>query len=162
MSKYIHQCVNQGEAIVLEARTSPVRKIILSILLLVLVAFSRYIFVGLILVLLLIRIGPDLLQLFFMDLAITSKRVIGKKGWIYTKKLDVPLNKVQSVKVTTNLLGRIFNYGTIRIFAGTDEFVFTDIISADDFKKTLMNTIEQFDEERIRHQAEQLAEAMKK
>jgi len=52
------------------------------------------------------------------EFAVTSKRVIIKVGAISTKTFELFLNKIESVGVNQDLLGRLFGYGTI-IVRGT-------------------------------------------
>ncbi len=95
------------------------------------------------------------------ELAVTNKRVIGKAGFINSAALDAPLNKVQNVTVSSGLFGKIFGYGNIKVETAGSGLVFYGIKEADVFKKFLMNQIEEYEESRIRAQAEQMAAAIK-
>lgn len=94
------------------------------------------------------------------ELSITDKRVIGKVGFIKSASLDAPLNKIQSVNVSSGLWGKIFKYGNIEIMSGGDRLIFNGIKDADGFKKFLMNQIDEYENEKIRIQAQQMAAAM--
>src|SRR3954467_7523552 len=52
------------------------------------------------------------------ELAITSKRVIVKFGFIRRSTVEINLHKVESVQVDQEVLGRIFNFGTLIISGG--------------------------------------------
>ena len=52
------------------------------------------------------------------ELAVTTKRVIVKHGFISRQTVELNLNKVESIQVDQGALGRIFNFGTL-VFAGT-------------------------------------------
>ena len=52
------------------------------------------------------------------ELAVTTKRVIVKHGFIRRQTVEINLNKVESIQVEQGLLGRVFNFGTL-IVAGT-------------------------------------------
>ena len=52
------------------------------------------------------------------ELVITSKRVIAKFGLVSTRSIEIRLAKIESVRVTQGLIGRIFNYGDI-LLTGT-------------------------------------------
>lgn len=52
------------------------------------------------------------------ELAITSKRLIVKHGFIQRSTIEININKVESIQVSQSLLGRMFNFGTL-IIAGT-------------------------------------------
>ncbi len=94
------------------------------------------------------------------ELAVTDKRVIGKAGFINSASLDLPLNKVQNVKVSSGLWGKLFNYGTIEIEAGGGSLSFCGIKNADGFKKFLMNQIDEYENMKIKAQAQEMAAAM--
>ena len=95
-----------------------------------------------------------------VELAVTTKRIIGKIGVASTQALDAPLNKVQNVAVAQPFFGKIFNYGTIQINTAAGEYLFGAIKNADAFKKVIMSQIDQFEEDRLKQQADQMAQAM--
>jgi hypothetical protein len=51
------------------------------------------------------------------EYAVTSRRVIGKYGWLSTQSVDVLLTKVTGVVVVNTALGRVFGYGTVAVDA---------------------------------------------
>jgi len=53
-----------------------------------------------------------------VELAVTTKRLIVKHGFIRRQTVEINLNRVESVQVEQGLLGRLFNFGTL-IVAGT-------------------------------------------
>jgi uncharacterized membrane protein YdbT with pleckstrin-like domain len=57
------------------------------------------------------------------EYGITSKRVLGKTGFITRSSLDIVLTKVEAVRLNQDLQGRIFDYGTIEVTGsgGTEE-----------------------------------------
>lgn len=95
-----------------------------------------------------------------IELAVTTKRVIGKIGVANTQALDAPLNKIQNVGVTQPFFGKLFNYGTVTVTTAAGEFKFGAIKQADAFKRMVMSQIDQFEEDRIKQQADQMAKAM--
>lgn len=95
-----------------------------------------------------------------IELAVTTKRVIGKVGVANTQALDAPLNKIQNVSVTQPFFGKIFNYGTVQINTAAGEYRFGAIKNADAFKKMIMSQVDQFEEDRMKQQADQMAKAM--
>lgn len=68
---------------------------------------------------------PVVIGLFFLlqayirykttELAITTKRVIVKVGFIRRSTVEININKVESVQVDQSLLGRVFDFGTLVI-----------------------------------------------
>lgn len=100
------------------------------------------------------------LRYFNTELAITNKRVVGKVGIFNTKALDAPLNKIQNVSVSSNLFGKIFNYGTVVVNTAAGQFAYVAVKNIDQFKGTLMAQIDQAEEDKIKEQAQQMANAM--
>ena len=49
------------------------------------------------------------------EIVVTSRRIIYKTGFISRDTTEMNLAKVESVKVQQNILGRIFDYGTLII-----------------------------------------------
>ena len=47
------------------------------------------------------------------ELAVTSKRVIAKYGFISRQTIELNLPKVESLRVDQTLFGRMFNFGTV-------------------------------------------------
>lgn len=147
MGKYVEQNLNVKEEILLKAELHPIHLVLAWIpAVLIIPIFSAI---------------KKTLNYFNTELAVTNKRVIGKAGFIKSGALDAPLNKVQSVSVTSGLGGKMFNYGDIKVQTAGDSIVFHGIKKPDEFKKFLMNQIDEYDNERIKAQAEQLANAMK-
>lgn len=52
------------------------------------------------------------------ELAVTTKRVIVKSGFIRRSTIEININKVESIQVDQEVLGRIFNFGTLIISGG--------------------------------------------
>ena len=52
------------------------------------------------------------------EMAITSKRVIEKVGFVWRRTMEMERTKVESVSVNQSILGRILDYGTV-IVRGT-------------------------------------------
>ncbi len=96
------------------------------------------------------------------ELALTNKRVIGKLGVVDSASLDLPLNKIQSVGVKSGFWGKIFNHADITISSAAGNIVFSGVSHAEDFKRAVMAQIEQYEEDRVKEQAEQMASAMSK
>ena len=152
MSKFVENNLNKNEEIVLKAKLNPiflVGKWIVGILFcwLLLIPFFK-------------AIGATITYC-NTELAITNKRVIGKVGFADSKSLDAPLNKIQSSSSGSTLFGKIFNYGWVKIDTAAGKFTWSGVKSADAFKRTLMGQIEQYEEDRVKEQAMQMAEAMK-
>jgi uncharacterized membrane protein YdbT with pleckstrin-like domain len=49
------------------------------------------------------------------EIAVTSKRVIYKRGWIGRRADEINLSKVESVHVDQGIIGRVLGYGTVQV-----------------------------------------------
>ena len=106
----------------------------------------------------------DIIRFITTKITITDRRITGRMGLIKVYQIDSPLNKVQAVEVHQGLFGQIFNYGDIRISTASNStpITFHYIDKPNDFRTTLNNQIEEYDNARIEKQAEKLAAAVKK
>jgi uncharacterized membrane protein YdbT with pleckstrin-like domain len=77
-----------------------------------------------------------IIKFFTSEFAITTKRVIVKVGLIARRTLEMNLNKIETVNVNQNILGRILGYGTVTIVGtgGTKES-FSGISAPLEFRK---------------------------
>jgi uncharacterized membrane protein YdbT with pleckstrin-like domain len=57
------------------------------------------------------------------EFGVTSKRVLGKTGFIRRRSLDIVLAKVEAIRLSQSILGRIMNYGDLEVTGtgGTEE-----------------------------------------
>lgn len=95
-----------------------------------------------------------------VELAITNKRIVGKTGVVNTDALDAPLNKIQNVSVNQSFGGKIFNYSTVQINTAAGVWKFNAIKNGDKFKGMIMAQVDQYEEDRIKQQAAEMASAM--
>ena len=73
------------------------------------------------------------------EIAITSKRVISKSGFITRNTIEINLPKIESVQVDQSLTGRLFDYGTIVIAgAGTPNLSVPGVASPLTFRVRFM------------------------
>ncbi|WP_457444549.1 PH domain-containing protein [Roseateles sp. P5_E4] len=109
MSRYVDQVLVPGERVVHLGRTSlwSVWHLLLFGLLL-LPAFG----LGLILW------AAAYVRIRSTELAVTTKRVIVKHGFIRRHTIEININKVESIQVNQSLMGRMLNFGTL-VIAGT-------------------------------------------
>ena len=154
MGKYVESNLNRGEVIVEEAKKSIVVLLpdwILAVL------FCWTLIVPIIVLI-------ETFQFFNVELAFTNKRVIGKatsaKGDDTTKTMDAPLNKIQSASVSQKLWGKVFKYGTVRVDTAAGRYNFGFIKDPHGFKNRLMAQIEEYENDKIKEQAAQMASAM--
>ena len=95
-----------------------------------------------------------------IELAVTNKRVVGKTGVANTDSLDAPLNKIQNVSCSQTFWGKIFNFGTVQINTAAGVFKFGGIKNANAFKGVVSAQMEQYEEDRVKQQAQEMANAM--
>lgn len=78
------------------------------------------------------------------EFAVTNKRVILKVGFIARTSVEILLLKVEGVQVSQDILGRIFDFGTIRITGtgGTSE-PFNNIAMPFQFRRSIQEQIDQ-------------------
>lgn len=112
-------------------------------------------------ILALLFIASPLIRFLTSELGFTDKRLIGKLGLIRTKSLDAPLNKINNVSVSSGLFGKVFGYGNIHITTSSGAYLYKGVANPEIFRVNLMKQIDQFDKDRIRHQASEMASAMK-
>ena len=78
------------------------------------------------------------------ELAITSKRVIVKFGFIRRRTIEININKVESIQVDQEMLGRMFNYGTLVISgAGNPQAPIAGISGPMAFRKAFIEAQDQ-------------------
>ena len=74
--------------------------------------------------------------------------------------MDSMLNKVQNVKVTQSFGGKIFNYSDIIVTTAAGSYKFGAIKNGNQFKNMVTAQIDQFEEDRIKQQADEMAKSM--
>lgn len=77
------------------------------------------------------------------ELAVTSKRVIAKRGFIQRSTIEINTPRIESVQVDQSVMGRLLNYGTI-VFsgAGTPQATITHISDPLGFRKAVLGAQE--------------------
>jgi uncharacterized membrane protein YdbT with pleckstrin-like domain len=78
------------------------------------------------------------------ELAITTRRVIVKHGFVRRRTVEISINKVESIQVDQGILGRMFNFGTLVIAgAGAPQAPITGISSPMAFRKAFIEAQDQ-------------------
>ena len=70
---------------------------------------------GVLIVLGLIWIAVALLRRASTELAVTTRRVIAKFGFISRSTVELNLTKIESIRVEQTVMGRIFGYGSVYV-----------------------------------------------
>ena len=74
-----------------------------------------------------------------VELAVTTKRLIVKHGFVRRQTVEINLNRVESVQVEQGLLGRLFNFGTLIVSGtGTSHAPLTGIAEPMGFRKAFI------------------------
>jgi len=77
------------------------------------------------------------------ELAITSKRVVAKFGFIRRNTIELNHNNVESFKVDQGVFGRIFNFGTVYVNGtGGISTPIPNIANPLEFRKVALDLIE--------------------
>ena len=84
-----------------------------------------------------------LIRFFTTEMAVTSRRVIGKRGVISRRSLELNHNRIESVQVDQGVLGRIFGSGTVTIRGtGGTESRFSGIKDPYEFRRRALGAVE--------------------
>lgn len=130
MGKYVQSTLISDEQIIYEAKLS-----FWSDLPAILLGFFLLTFYGLGLVIWIILY----MQYVSTELAFTNKRVVAKFGFISKKTIELNISKVESLQISQNFLGRIFNFGTIIISgAGNPQAPIPGIANPMEFRRAFM------------------------
>jgi len=112
---YVQSVITPGEVVIAQARThwciyvGPACWLVLSLVLMVFVWPLGTILLVLSLVLFL----RAWLYAYSTELAVTSKRIIAKFGFIRRSTVELRHDKVESLQVEQGIIGRIFDFGSI-------------------------------------------------
>lgn len=101
-----------------------------------------------------------LISMFTTELSLSNKRIVGKYGLINTQQMDSPLNKINSISISSGLFGKMFGYGNIVINTTATTYVFKNISQPEAFKHNVLDQMDKFEQARIQQQAQALAGAI--
>lgn len=103
----------------------------------------------------------NIIKMCTTEIGFTNKNFIGKVGLVNTKVMNSPLNKLNNVSVQSGLGGKIFGYGTVHVDSASGSYDYKHIKNADSFRTNLLQAIEQYEQDRVKQQAKEMANAMK-
>lgn len=116
MASYVESILNRNETILYKAHMSNIIYVIPSLLILLFgigIIFIIYVYI-------LQRTN---------EYAVTNQRVILKSGIIARNIFEMRLKKIEAISVDQSIMGRIFNYGTMRVIGtggSSPEFKYLD------------------------------------
>jgi uncharacterized membrane protein YdbT with pleckstrin-like domain len=142
---YIEDNLSVGEKVVYRANVSAAVLIITVIFFAFIIWLSSKVstmMVTLMTILTIIVILRVLIAMFTTEIALTDRRIIGKRGVLQQHSIEMLLKKVESISVKRTLLGLIFGYGTVTIIGsgGTKES-FPSIDKPMEFRKRVNDQI---------------------
>lgn len=76
------------------------------------------------------------------SLIIYNDKIKGSFGTITTMEFDIPISKIDNVKVTHSLLGKILGYGSIQINTPSENYIMYNIENCSELKETINQLIE--------------------
>jgi uncharacterized membrane protein YdbT with pleckstrin-like domain len=80
-----------------------------------------------------------------LDMGITDKRVVFKKGIVGRHTDEIRLNAVETVEVEQSIFGRLFGYGTVKVTGRGDSVLkFVDIDQPIEVKKAIASVINNY------------------
>lgn len=110
-------------------------------------------------------ITNSVIQIFYSQLVVTNKRVLGRFGLISKRVVDILLLKLDSVNAENGLFGAIFHYGTLTIVsAGTvgrpPRFPYVN--NTEEFRRAVLEAVDKAKAEERQAQAAAQAAAIKR
>lgn len=49
------------------------------------------------------------------EIAVTDRRIVYKRGWLFQNSTDIQLHKIESMNILQGPFARMFNYGTLEV-----------------------------------------------
>lgn len=127
---FIAEQLNQGEEIIHEGKTHPLSVIVPMLWCCILVGFLK-------------GKHKAVIDYFTAEIAVTNRRLIGKRGLISIETMDLQLQKVSALEVKQGVIGRILDYGTLYIATdGYHRHVFHGVIAPYRFRKIFNDALE--------------------
>ncbi len=143
MGKYVNENLGKNEVVLFETHLNYIMLWVTVLLLLPLGFLLSYYFFFLI-----AFIFPILFLYYYLsvktsEFVVTSKKVFVKYGILSIVSAEINLDKIESIRVNQDILGRIGNYGSI-IISGTGgtQQVFDFIDNPIDFRKAVAGAID--------------------
>lgn len=129
-TRFIAEQLNQGEEIVHEGKTHPLSAIVPALWCCISVGFLR-------------GKHKAVIDYFTAEIAVTNRRLIGKRGLISIETMDLQLQKVSALEVKQTVMGRILDYGTLYIATdGYHRHVFHGVRAPYRFRKIFNDALE--------------------
>ena len=105
---------------------------------------GKYGFLIALIVSLFLGFAKKLIAMLTTELYFTNKLIYGKVGFINTKDLTSPLDKIDHVSVESGLGGKLLGYGTIVVHSISGKYNFQFISHPKHFRDALLDTTERY------------------
>ena len=105
---------------------------------------GKYGFLIALIVSLFLGFAKKLIAMLTTELYFTNKLIYGKVGFINTKDLTSPLDKIDHVSVESGLGGKLLGYGTIVVHSISGKYNFQFISHPEHFRDALLDTTERY------------------
>ncbi len=152
MASYIEESLTKGEKVIYDGKIS-------------LWSLVPYIFFGLITLMIPNLYGMGLILFWALaiirytttELTVTNKRIVAKSGFISRQTMELNLSRAESIQVKQDVLGRIFNYGSLIISgAGNPQAPIAGISNPMAFRRMVLEAQEQMTESKSMKVAEKV------
>jgi membrane protein YdbS with pleckstrin-like domain len=88
----------------------------------------------------LVAVGLLMKPVWTTEIAVTSHRLVIKRGWLTRSTTELQLKNVEQVNLHQGLLGKIFNFGQITVHGtGVDDLALPNIACPTDLVKAIEN-----------------------
>ncbi len=169
MKKYLEKSLIQNERVIKEAGFSKVVYILPAVVFVLFFISSLFgissgnfgSMLAFTIVITLLALIPAFKNVMFCELAVTNKKIFGKIGFIRTEEMNSPLKQIQNVKSESGLFGKIFKFNTVTVQTTSGTYCFKFIKDGDNFKNTVMEQIENTEEDKMDTHAQKIANAIK-
>jgi len=92
---------------------------------------------GILVIVMLIALVVEIIRRSSVEIAVTTTRLIGKKGVLRIEVLDRQLGHIDFLKVRMSIPGRIFGFGTVTIGSNNKEYVYSMVSKPLDLQRTV-------------------------
>ena len=79
----------------------------------------------------------DIISFIELELIVTNKRVLGKKGFKALSVIEIPLGQITNTEVGQSIFGRVFDYGMITISTASGQFDYEKIRKPLEIQRTI-------------------------
>ena len=83
----------------------------------------------------------NIIHIISYELILTKTGITGKTGFFTIKTMNSPLSKIDAFTISSGVLGRILDYGTIRIVTTNEEYIYYNMSHAEEFKEKCMRQL---------------------